>query len=266
MFDNILEFQFLQNAFLAALLASIACGIIGSLLVEKRMVMMGGGIAHAAFGGIGLGFMLSFEPLYGGLLFALIAAIIITTIEQKSQSTPDLLISICWSVGMALGILFIYWTPGYPPDMASYLFGDILTVSNNDLLLMFVLNILILNIVLTWFQTLKSWLFDSSFTAVLGVPVKLLDYTLAILTALTVVILIKVTGVILVLSLLAAPAAAARQFSNKLSVVMMISAFIGLVSSFMGLWLSWQFSIPSGATIVLTVSTIYLLSLLKKQK
>lgn len=144
MIEALFKYTFMQNAFIASILTGIVCGIIGTIIVEKRLVSMSGGIAHASFGGIGLGYLLGIEPIIGGLVFAVMSSLGIATIKRKTNTNSDSLIGIFWSVGMALGILFISLTPGYPPDMTSYLFGDILTVSSFYLKIMAVLKCLII--------------------------------------------------------------------------------------------------------------------------
>lgn len=129
MIDAILKYTFLQNAIISAVLASIICGIIGTIIVEKKLVMMSGGIAHSAFGGIGMGYFLNIEPIIGALIFAIISSFGIVTIKEKSELNADTIIGMFWTLGMALGIIFISITSGYPPDISSYLFGDILTAS-----------------------------------------------------------------------------------------------------------------------------------------
>ncbi|MDD2587231.1 MAG: metal ABC transporter permease [Syntrophomonadaceae bacterium] len=258
MINAILQYQFLQNAALSAALASIACGIIGTIIIEKKMVMMSGGIAHTAFGGIGLGYFLGIEPITGALGFSVLAACIIAKIQRTTKISSDVLIGMFWSLGMALGILFIAFTPGYPPDMNSYLFGDILTVSQLDLKIIITLNCIIVFVILAFFNLFKAYLFDEEFATVIGIPTIILEYTLYILIALTVVVLIRVVGIILIIALLTAPPSIARQFTNNLKKVMSISVILGIVFSLTGLWLSYTFQVPSGATIIIVSVMSYL--------
>src|SRR6056297_4044044 len=169
MIEVILNYQFMQNALLTAIMASIICGIIGTIVVEKKLVMMSGGIAHTAFGGIGLGYWLGFEPIIGALIFATGSSLIITSIKKKTNTNTDTLIGILWSTGMALGILFIYLSPGYPPDMASYLFGDILTVTRFDLYIILTLVLFTVFVIVAFFSRWLSYLFDDEFSYVIGI-------------------------------------------------------------------------------------------------
>lgn len=257
MIEAILQYTFLQNAVLSALLASIVCGIIGTIIIEKKLVMMSGGIAHTSFGGIGMGYFLGIEPLIGGLLFAVTASLGIIAINRKTSTNPDALTGMFWSVGMSLGILFIVLTPGYPPNMTSYLFGDILTVSRADIRLMLALDIIVCMSIFSLFNYWKAYLFDKEFAGVLGVKTIFLEYFLFILIALTVVVIIRVVGIILVIALLTIPPAIAKLFTYDLKTIMLLSSVLGVLLCIAGLTLSYYYNIPSGATIVLMSSAGY---------
>lgn len=260
MIEGIFQYTFLQHAVASAILASLICGVMGAIISEKKLVMMSGGVAHTAFGGIGLGHFLKIEPIIGALGFAVCAALGIAKIQRSTRTNADLLIGMFWSLGMAMGILFIALTPGYPPDMSSYLFGDILTVSRLDLGLMLALGIVILSVVWAYFPYVKAYLFDDEFTRVLGVNTRLLENLLYVLIALTVVIVIRVVGIILVIALLTIPPAIARQYSYSLKNIMLLSAIIGTIFCLSGLWLSYELQFSSGAAIILIASSGYLLA------
>jgi zinc transport system permease protein len=265
MLKALFTYSFLQNAVLGAVLASIACGIIGTIIIEKKLVMLSGGIAHTAFGGVGMGYFLKIEPIIGALLFAVASALGIAAIHRKIKTQTDILIGLFWSIGMAAGILFIAFTPGYPPDMTSYLFGNILTVVKFDLLIMFALDAMILISVCYLFQQLKAYMFDTEFAAVLGIKVNLLENLLFILIAFTVVVLIRVVGIILVIALLTAPPAIARQLTHNIKWIMIYSSCLGVLFCLGGLWISYTLNIASGATIILLSGFSYVLvSALKK--
>lgn len=255
---ELLNYVFIQNAITVALLSSIVCGIIGTIIVEKRLVSMSGGIAHTSFGGIGLGYLLGIEPLIGGMLFAILAAFGITSIKRKTNTNSDTLIGMFWSVGMALGIIFIEIMPGYPPDLTSYLFGDILQVSKTYIYIMFALTIIILISIISIFNYWKAYLFDEDFTKVIGINTVLLEKYLYILISLSIVVLIKVVGIILVIVLLTVPPAITKLFTYNLSSIMIISIIIGIITSILGLFLSFIYDIPSGATIILLTVSIYI--------
>lgn len=264
MIKDILEYTFLRNAVLSALLASVACGIIGTIILEKKLVMMTGGIAHTSFGGIGIGYFLNIEPIIGGLIFAVVAAMGISTINRRNQTNSDALIGMFWAIGMAFGILFIGFTPGYPPDMTSYLFGDILTVTRGSIKLMMVLVTVIVFSIVSLFNYWKSYLFDEEFAAVLGINTVYIEYFLFGLIALTVVVLIKIVGIILVIALLTIPPATAKLLSQKFKNIIIISIIFGAIFSLLGLYFSYQFNIPSGATIILISAIGYFVSSITK--
>ncbi len=258
--SSILQYQFLQNAVLAGLLASMVCGLMGVIITEKKMVMMSGGIAHTAYGGIGLGYFLGFEPILGAFFVCALAALGMGFMHRKTQSNPDVLIGLFWSVGMALGILFIAFTPGYPPDITSYLFGNILAVGQSDILLMGTLTAIVTLTVAALFNQWKSYLFDEEFTSIRGINVVFLEYLLMVLIAMSVVSLIRVVGIILVLALFTAPPVIARMFTADLKKLMQVAVLLGAGFCFFGLWISYELNLASGASIVLLAGISYLLA------
>jgi zinc transport system permease protein len=264
MITAIIDYQFMQNALISALLASIVCGIIGTIIVEKKIVMLSGGIAHASFGGIGLGYMLGFEPIIGGMIFAIASSIGIVKIKHKTNTSPDVLIGILWSLGMALGILFISLTPGYPPNMTTYLFGDILTVSSTDIVIISILTIIIIMSILCFFNYIKAYLFDERYMKTFGLNVMFIEYFLFILIGLSIIILIKVVGIILVITLLTVPASIVKMFSNNFNRNILISMIVGAIICLCGLTMSYYLNIPSGATIIVFGSVLYLIMSLVK--
>lgn len=259
MIETILKYNFLQNAIMAAILASIACGVIGVYIMEKKLVMMSGGIAHTAFGGIGLGYFLKVEPIFTALGVSVIAALAVAALKRKAMTDSDLLIGMFWSLGMALGVVFIAMTPGYPPDIASVLFGNILAVSRSDLRLILGLDILVLATVYAFFQAFKAYIFDEEFASVAGVPVRALEYLIYVLVAVTVVVMIRVVGIILVIALLTAPPAIAKQFTYDMKKIMALSVLLGIGFCFTGLWVSYTVRLASGASIVMVAVGAYAL-------
>lgn len=259
MINALFQYTFLQNAVMGALLASLACGIIGPIIVEKKLLMMSGGIAHTAFGGIGLGYYLRVEPMYTALGFSLISALAIAQIQRRATVMPDVLIGMFWPLGMALGILFISFTPGYPPAMSSYLFGDILTVSHTDLIVMALLDGLLFLITAAFYHLLQAYLFDEEFSQALGLPVVLAEALTYAMIAITVVVLIRVVGIILILALLSVPPALARLLRADLPGIMLLSVLIGAGVCLAGLGISYQYNLASGAAIVILAVLLYTL-------
>lgn len=259
MIKAILEYQFLQNAFFAGILASIVCGIVGVIIVEKKLVMMSGGIAHTSYGGVGLGYLMGFEPIIGAFLFSMCAALGIGYIKRKGGARSDVVIGLFWSLGMALGILFIALMPGYPPDLSSYLFGSILAVTKADLYLMICLSFIVMFVIAVLFNDWKAYLFDEEFASIIGIKTAFLEYLLLVLIAMTVVVLIRVVGIILVLALLTAPAATAGMLTSNLKNRMIYSVILGNVFCMAGLWISYVMNVASGAAIVILSVMCYLL-------
>ena len=259
---ELLQYQFMQHAIIAGLLSAIACGVIGSFVVVKRMVSISGGIAHASFGGIGLGYLLGFNPVTGALAFSLGAAVIMGTISKKTRLSADTSIGVLWATGMALGVIFISLAPGYAPDLFSYLFGNILTVPRSDIILMSILDGVILLVVFMFYKEFSALSFDEEFTHIIGVPTFVLYLLLLCLIALTIVVLIRAVGIVLVIALITIPAAIAYQFTKRLKNMMLLAVILGIIFTTAGLWLSYQLDIASGATIIIVSASTLLISTL----
>ena len=266
MIQAILKYQFMRNAVLAGAMASVVCGIMGVIIVEKKLVMMSGGIAHTAYGGVGLGYLLGFEPIIGAFLFSVTAALGVGFIKRKGMARSDVIISLFWSLGMALGILFIALMEGYPPDLSSYLFGSILSVTKTDLSFIIALTIAVVIAFTALYADWKTYLFDEEFASIAGVNTAMMEYLLMVLVALTVVVLIRVVGIILVLALLTAPAATAALFTARFKPRMFTAVGISAFFCFAGLWLSYEIDIASGAAIVILSVGSYLLASLASSR
>jgi len=260
-----LQYEFMRNALIAAVLVSIACGIVGTFVVIKKIVFISGGITHAAFGGIGLGYLLGINPVLAAIPFSLLSAIGIGLISKKTKISEDAAIGMLWAVGMALGIIFIGLTPGYAPDLFSYLFGSILTVAFSDIIIMIILDIIIIGTVLFLYKEFQAISFDEEFSEITGVPTRILYLLLLCLVALSIIVLIRVVGIILIIALLTIPATIARQFTDKLKQLMILSTLSAIVLTVVGLWLSYLFDLPSGAVIVLMLAVVFLISFVAKK-
>ena len=257
---EVLQYEFMQNALIAGLLAAVACGIVGVYVVVKRVVFISGGIAHASFGGIGLGYLLGINPILGAMFFATASALGMGLVTKRTRLPEDAAIGILWAMGMALGIIFTGLAPGYAPDLFSYLFGNILTVPAFDLILMLILDAAIIIVVLLLYKEFLLLSFDEEFSTVVGVPTERLYLLLLCLIALTVVVLIRVVGIILVIALLTIPATLARQFTHSIKKMMLLSILIGAIFTFSGLWLSYLLDLASGATIILVSGIVLFIS------
>ncbi len=250
---ELFENEFFINALLAAVLASVSCGLTGTYIVSRRIVFMSGGITHASFGGIGIGYFLGINPVLGAAIFAVISALGIEYFSKRAGIRNDSVIAMLWAFGMATGIIFIYITPGYAPNLMSFLFGNILTVSATDILFMIVLTSMILLVFIVFVNIILYISFDEEFARIRNMPVQLFNYLLISLVALTVVINIKVVGIILVLALLTVPQNIANTLTMNYKRIMLYSivfGFIGLIAGLMG---AFYLNIPSGASIVFTL-------------
>ncbi len=254
---EVLGFEFFRNALLAGVLASIACGIIGTYVVVRRMVSVSGGISHAAFGGVGLGYYLGIDPLLGATVFTVATALGMGVLEIRARQQMDTIIGAVWAAGMALGILFVYLTPGFAPDLFSYLFGNILLVPQGDVLLMAVLVAIIVAIVGLFYLEFQAVTFDPDYARVMNLPVERLSLLLLVLVALTVVMLIRVVGIILVIALLTIPAAISRLYTGRVWSMMLLAIGLGALFTLIGIGLSYVLNVPSGATIILVSTAAY---------
>ncbi len=252
------SFDFLANALLGGLLASVACGIVGALVVVRRIGYMAGGIAHAVLGGMGIAYYLGKAPMAGALISALVAAFLVSMVSRNAEEQEDTLISALWAVGMATGILFIAKTPGYNVDLMSYLFGNVLMISHQDLWFIASLDLAILAITILFYRQLLLVCFDPEFAAIRGIAVGAIHTMLLCMVALTVVILIQIVGLILVIAMLTLPAASARLFSPSLAVMMLGATLLGAAITTLGLACSFTWDLPAGASTAILSGGVYL--------
>jgi zinc transport system permease protein len=258
-FAALAEHQFLQNALAAGLLASIGCGVVGTYIVVKRIGFLAGGIAHAVLGGMGAAYFYGLDPVVGALAAAIAAALLIGIVHLRFDQNEDTLIGAIWSVGMAVGIMFISRTPGYSTDLMSYLFGNILMVPRSDLALMAVVDAAIILVVILFYRQFLAISFDEEFARLRGIQVDLFYLLLLCTVAVTVVLLIRVVGLILVIALLVLPAAIALQLVNSLAAMMCVATLLGMLFTSGGLAISYGPNLPAGATIILIAGGSYLL-------
>jgi zinc transport system permease protein len=259
-FQALTQYQFLQTALIAALLASVGCGIMGPYVVVKRITFIAGGIAHSVLGGMGVALYLGADPLSGALIAAVVSAVIIGWIHLHWRTGEDILIGALWAIGMAIGILFISRIPGYQADLISYLFGNILLVPERELWFMAGLDATLLLVVALWHRQILAVVFDEELARLRGLPVTFFYLLLLVLIALTVVLLIHVVGLILVLALLTLPAAIAGQYVNSLTRMMLIASMLSMFLSTLGLAMSYSPNLPPGPSIVLLAGLAYVLS------
>jgi len=264
--DALMHHSFLQYALLTGLLASVACGIVGTYVVTRRITYIGGGIAHSILGGMGVAYFLSvayrwngLKPMYGAIIAALLAAIIIGLVSLKSRQREDTVISSIWAIGMAVGVIFISRTPGYNQDLMSYLFGNILMVTHSDLWLIAGLDALVIVIGILFYNQFTAVCFDEEFARVRGLNVSFYYLLLLCLTALTVVILVTVVGIVMVIALLTLPVAVAGHFTRTMWGTMILATILSIVFVVTGLAVSYGPNLPAGATVILIAGLAYLL-------
>jgi len=256
-----LQFDFMRNALAAGLLASVICGIMGTLVVVNRIVFLSGGIAHAAYGGIGLVFYFNWPYLAGTVGFSLVAAMVMAAISYTVKHRADTIIGVVWALGMAFGIILIDMTPGYNVDLMSYLFGSILTVPRSDLAIMAVIVVMMTIAVFYYYQELLAMSYDEEFARIRGVPVKLLYFGMISMLAVTVVLVIRVVGLILVIALLTIPPFIVEKYAKSLVQMMVASSLLGAVFTVTGLWFSYRYNLTSGASIIMVSGAVFLISI-----
>jgi zinc transport system permease protein len=256
-----LQFDFMRNALTAGLLASIICGIMGTLVVVNRIVFLSGGIAHAAYGGIGLAFYFNWPYLPGTIGFSLFAAMVMAAISHTAKHRADTIIGVIWAIGMAFGVILIDMTPGYNVDLMSYLFGSILAVPRSDLIIMIIIGVVMMILVVFYYQYLLAMSYDEEFARIRGIPVKKLYFGMIGMLAITIVLVIQVVGLILVIALLTIPPFIAEKYANSLVQMMVASSLLGAVFTVTGLWFSYRYDLTSGASIIMVAGIIFLISL-----
>jgi zinc transport system permease protein len=255
---EVLQFDFMRNALAAGLLASVICGIMGTLVVVNRIVFLAGGIAHAAYGGIGLAFFFNWPYLPGTIGFSLFAAMVMAAISHTVKHRADTIIGVVWALGMAFGIILIDMTPGYNVDLMSYLFGSILTVPRSDLLIMVIVGVVMTALVVYYYQDILAMSYDEEFAQIRGVPVKKLYFGLIGMLAVTIVLVIQVVGLILVIALLTIPPFIVEKYANSLVQMMVASSLLGAVFTVTGLWFSYRYNLTSGASIIMVSGIVFL--------
>jgi zinc transport system permease protein len=269
----LVQYRFLQHALLAGLLVSVSCGIVGTYVVTRRITYLAGGIAHCVLGGMGFARYMQvvhgwtyLTPMLGAMLAALLAAFIIGWVNMRAKERIDTVISAFWGLGMATGILFIAKTPGYGEDLMSYLFGNILLVTQGDLLAIAGLDLIIVVTALLFHKQFVAVCFDEEFARLRGINTQRSYFLMLALTALTVVLMVSIVGIVMVIVMLTLPAAIAGRFCMRMGSMMLLAAALCALLTFGGLALSYRPELPAGATIIVLSGITYLLSTLHKKR
>ena len=254
---DLLQYTFFQHALLGSLLASIACGLVGTYIVTRRLVFISGGLTHASFGGIGLGLYTGISPILSAALFAVLSAFGVGWLSKRKDMREDSAIAVFWTLGMALGIMFTFLSPGFAPDLSAYLFGNILTITASDIALLGVLSVVLAVFFGLYLRPIVSIAFDREFARSQGLPVEFFEYALMLFIALTIVACLRMVGIVLVISLLTIPQMTANLFSHRFHRIIWLSIGIGYLSCLGGLLLSFYLNVPSGASIIFFSILIY---------
>jgi len=257
---DFLQYDFMRNALAAGLGASVLCGVIGIYIILNKIVFISDGIAHAAFGGIGLGYFLGYDPLAFGIISAVLTALGIGMISSRARVSEDTAIGVFMATGMALGVMLLTLSQGYARDLYGYLFGNILAVTKSDVLLISALTLIILSLIFLLYKEFLLLSFDPIYAQAIGLPVQRLRLLLLAMVAFSVVILIKIVGIIMVIALLTIPGAISRRHLSGLPAIMAGSIFLGMIFVTVGLLISYELDVPSGATIILTAAVAFFLS------
>ncbi len=254
---ELLDYAFFRNALWGSLLASIACGIIGTYIVIRRLVFISGGITHASLGGLGIGFYFGFNPILSGLVFSVMSAFGIEWLCTKQGVREDSAIASFWSLGMAIGIIFIFLKPGYAPNLTDYLFGNILTIAYSDILYLGVLSLLLIVVLTLFHRQILYVAFDADFAKTRGIAVRAFEYLMMFCIAVSIVLSIRLVGVVLLMSLLTIPQMTANIFTSNFRKMIFLSIGISFLCCVSGLTLSYYLNVPSGAFIILFMTVLF---------
>lgn len=256
---EILQYAFFQNALAGSLLASIVCGFIGTYIVTRRLVFISGGITHASFGGIGLGVFSGINPVISAMVFAVLSACGVQWLSQRGDVREDSAIAVFWTFGMSVGIICCFLTPGFMPDLPSFLFGSILTIGKADLWLLAGLSIVVTAIFTLFYRSILSVSFDNCFARSQHLPVTLIEYMMMALIAMTIVSTLRMVGIVLAISLLTIPQMTANLFTYSFKRMIGLSIVIGWADCLSGLAISYALNVPSGASIIFVSIILYAL-------
>ncbi len=265
LFYDITHYKFLINAILASIFASIILGLLGPLIVVKRISSICGGIAHSALGGIGLAVFLGLSPVVGASVASVVSALIISYTKLKGAQHEEIIISVLWSLGMAIGLIFIALTPGYKANLMTYLFGNILLVTDSEIITGFILSLSVFVAIFLFYRQFITLTFDEEFTSVRRLGKDSFFTLLLLLVSIAVVTLIKITGMILVIALMTLPSATSLLLANKMSIVMLLSVILSLIYCLLGIVMGYLLNLPIGATIIVISSLSYFIVLIVKK-
>lgn len=255
---ELLEYSFFRNALWAIVILSVTSALIGTYIVTRRLVAISGGVTHACFGGLGLGYFMGINPVITAALFAIGSSIGVELMSSRSRVREDSAIAVVWSVGMAIGVIFVFLTPGYVPELNSFLFGNILTVSNGDLVMFLIYTAILIIFFTTCYRLIVICAFDRDFATVAGLPVKAINYMMTVMIAIAIVLTIRLVGMMLLMSMFTLPQLTAEIYFNRFKTLMWASMVISLATGLVGLMLSTVINVPCSALIVAIMALTYL--------
>ena len=254
---ELFNYTLFQHALLGSLFASIACGIIGTYIVTRRLVFISGGITHASFGGIGIGLYTGISPILGAAIFSVLSAFGVEWLSKRNDMREDSAIAVFWTFGMAIGIIFSFLAPGFTPDLSAFLFGNILTITLTDIWMLVILSLILIGFFYFFITPIIYIAFDREYARSQRIPVRLFEYILMMFIALTIVACLRMIGIVLVISLLTLPQMTANLFTHSFKKIIFMSIGIGFISCSGGLVLSYQLQVPSGASIIFFSILVY---------
>ena len=256
---DLLQYAFFRNALIGSVFTCISCGIAGAYVVSRRLVFISGGITHASFGGLGLGFYLGISPILSALFFSIAAAFGVEWLSKRQDVREDSAIAAFWALGMAVGVICIFLTPGYSPNISAYLFGNILTITPSDIGFAGALAVVLSILFLLFFKPILYTAFDSEFAQTQGVKTALIEHLMMLAIAVTIVSSIRLIGIMLLMSLLTVPQMTANLFTSRMQKIIFYSIGLGIAGCISGLFISYYLNIPSGAAIIFVQILIFLL-------
>lgn len=262
---EIFQYTFFQNALMGVFIVSIISAMIGTYIITRRLMFITGGVTHACFGGLGIGYYLGVSPILMAGVFAVVSSLGVEWLTNKQQVREDSAISVMWAVGMAVGTLFIFLTPGYVPELNSFLFGNILTITQSDLLAFAIFTAIFVVFFFSCYRVIVSCAFDKDFARTMGQPVTLVNTIMTVAIAICVVLTIRLIGIMLLMSLLSMPQMIAEVFANRLKPMIAISVVVSIVCSVAGLFVSYILGVPASATIVLALVVVYVVARVVKK-
>lgn len=262
---ELLEYTFFRNALAGTLLAAIACGIIGTYVVTRRLLFISGGITHSSFGGVGLGMYFSFSPTIGAFIFAIASALGIEYLGRNKEIREDSAIAMLWVLGMTIGVIFCFLSPGYTSELSTYLFGSILTITGSDLAMLGAICLAEIIFTAAAFRAIVAVGFDKEFARSRGLPATAIESVMMVFIAITIVACLRIAGVIMVISMLTIPQMTAMTLTGNYRNIVLLSILFGYIAGIGGLLLSFALGIPGGASVIVCSIALYAIFAIRKR-